>query len=98
VQEENCSINALATARAFRPDLILMDVMMPEMNGVEAAAKMEADVRLSGTPIVFLTALASPGGQGVRSDAAGHHFLAKSEDFQHLLMAIDSAVAGGPPC
>jgi DNA-binding response OmpR family regulator len=95
VREENESPSAIGAARAFGPDLILMDIMMPELNGVELAAKMEADKTLARTPIVFLTALTSPNGLGVSSDAAGHQFISKSLDFQHLLASIEAAASLG---
>jgi CheY-like chemotaxis protein len=40
---ENRAVNALKTARRIRPDLILLDVMMPEIDGGEVASRVEAD-------------------------------------------------------
>ena len=53
--EENAT-QALITARLFKPDIILLDVMMPLMNGDEVARGLKADEQLKGVPIVFLTA------------------------------------------
>ena len=49
---------ALETARSFRPDLILLDVMMPEMDGIAAFEALREDEGLAGTPVVFMTARA----------------------------------------
>ena len=57
--EENTGVNALAVARDFRPDLILLDVVMPKIDGGDVAAKIKADPDLQKTPIVFLTAIIS---------------------------------------
>lgn len=48
---------ALEIALAETPDLILLDVMMPEMNGYDACARLKADPRLADTPVIFITAL-----------------------------------------
>src|SRR5438046_3331655 len=48
---------ALETARSFKPDLVLVDLIMPQEDGPEVAAQLEADWVLNGVPIVFLTSL-----------------------------------------
>jgi len=49
---------ALQRAEAFRPQLVLLDVMMPEMSGPETLVKLRALEAMQGVPIVFLTAKA----------------------------------------
>src|SRR5918996_1630889 len=56
VREENFGARALEAAQAFRPDLVLLDVMMPDMDGGDVAASLKADPALRKTPVVFLTA------------------------------------------
>src|SRR5438067_11729134 len=56
VFEENDSTKALQTARNVRPDLIFLDLVMPDLDGAEIAAQIQADPELHGTPIIFLTA------------------------------------------
>ena len=48
----------LAHAAASRPDLILLDIMMPEMDGYEVCRRLKADDRLKNIPVVFITAMA----------------------------------------
>jgi len=47
----------IRTARDFRPDLILLDIVMPEIDGGEVAARSGMTPELCRTPIIFLTAL-----------------------------------------
>ena len=56
VRMENTATQALAAAREFRPDLIVLDFLMPGMDGGAVAAQVRADPQLQGTPILFLTA------------------------------------------
>ena len=90
VREENASANALLTARDFRPDLVLLDVIMPGADGGEIAARFKNDPVLSRIPIVFLTATVSPreaGKGGLMS--AGMKFLAKPVSLATLVGCIE---------
>jgi len=57
VRVENKGSAVLAAARAFKPHLILMDIVMPDLDGGQVAAQLQADPRMQDTPIVFLTAV-----------------------------------------
>jgi CheY-like chemotaxis protein len=57
VCEENDPRRALETARSFHPDLILLDLIMPQADGTEVAAQITSDWMLHSIPIVFVTAL-----------------------------------------
>jgi DNA-binding response OmpR family regulator len=89
VFEENDSTKARWTARNFRPDLIFLDVVMPDRDGGEIAAQIQVDPELHGTPIIFLTALVTKAeaDKGLRID--GHPSLAKPIDIQELMNAIE---------
>ena len=56
VREENYAHAALSAAEEFKPHLILLDLMMPGMDGGELAVCFEASPKLKAVPIVFLTA------------------------------------------
>jgi two-component system, OmpR family, response regulator len=59
VQVENNSVHAITAAKEFKPDLILMDVLMPGIGGGELASRLQAIPQFEKVPIVFLTAVAT---------------------------------------
>jgi two-component system alkaline phosphatase synthesis response regulator PhoP len=89
VLEENDANNAHQSARKFRPDLILLDVVMRETDGGEVAAQIEADSELRNTPIVFLTALVTRAEAKSGLNIQGHPFLAKPVSIPELINAIE---------
>jgi CheY-like chemotaxis protein len=52
--------SALAQAPNFKPDLVLLDVMMPGLSGPETLAALRGQVEMAGVPVVFMTAKAMP--------------------------------------
>jgi two-component system, OmpR family, response regulator len=90
VRAENQARHALRTAREFRPDLILLDVMMPEMDGGAVAAELQADPQLKTTPIVFLTAIVSKEEtKGHEAVIGGFSYLAKPVNLTELTRCIE---------
>jgi two-component system, OmpR family, response regulator len=89
VLEEHNGARAHLSARNFRPDLILLDVVMPERDGGEIAAQIQADPELHGTPIIFLTALVTREEARTGLHIDGHPFLAKPINIQELINAIE---------
>ena len=57
VKVENHSVNALSMTRDYQPELILLDIMMPEINGIEIAEHIQNDEALKNIKIVFFTAI-----------------------------------------
>ncbi|MCU9847772.1 diguanylate cyclase [Defluviimonas sp. WL0024] len=51
-----CGVEALKQARGMRPDLVLLDVELPDMNGIEVCRRLKADPATSGIPVVMVTA------------------------------------------
>jgi two-component system OmpR family response regulator len=90
---ENRATNALSAARAFRPDLILLDVMMPDLDGGEVAARLRADPLLRDTPVIFLTAIVSnEETDGHEMSSGGGTFLAKPVDIGELRKTVEEHV------
>jgi len=97
VLEENDATKAHLSARNFRPDLILLDVVMPETDGGEVAAQIEADPDLQRTPIIFLTALVTKAEASAGLRIQGHRFLAKPVNIPELITGIEENLAAGAP-
>ena len=87
---ENAGKRALDTARQFRPDLVLCDVVMPDIGGGDVAAQLREDPRLADVPLVFLTAIVSKEEADKRGGTiGGHPFLAKPVAMEDLLACIE---------
>lgn len=90
VMEINNPSLVIENARQFRPDLVLLDVMMPDMDGGDVAAAMEEDPQLADVPIIFLTGIVNKKEVGSSGSMRGKHtFLAKPIKFEDLLACID---------
>lgn len=82
---ENIATNALSAARKSKPDLILLDVMMPGMDGGDVAARLRDDPLFRNTPVVFLTAIVpNEETDGHEKLSGGETFLAKPVDIGEL--------------
>jgi CheY-like chemotaxis protein len=92
VWEENEPARAHQTAQRVKPDLILLDIAMPETDGGEVAARMESDPALHRTPIVFLTALVTKAEARSGLKIQGHPFLAKPISVPELVAAIEQSL------
>ena len=94
VKIENDGGRVLQTARAFRPDLIFLDVIMPDIDGGQVAANLRSDPTLRNTPIVFLTAVVSRNEVIAHGDyIGGQTFLAKPVTVADMLQTIEKFAA-----
>jgi two-component system OmpR family response regulator len=95
IMEVNDSQRALETARQFKPDLILLDVIMPGLDGGDLATQLKSDPTLKRVPIVFLTAIVSPkeAGHGSRM-LGGYPFLSKPIRAEDLIHCLEEQLAG----
>jgi len=89
VWEENEPARAHQTAQRVKPDLILLDIVMPETDGGEVAARIESDPTLHRTPVVFLTALVTKAEAKAGLHIQGHSFIAKPISIPDLIKGID---------
>lgn len=90
VLTETRGAQGLIVTRAFKPDLIFLDIVMPDMEGSEVARRIKDDKELKDIPIVFLTAAATK--EEVDSQAGiigGHPFIAKPIRIQELIDCIE---------
>jgi CheY-like chemotaxis protein len=89
VLEENDATKAHQSAQNFRPDVILLDIVMPKTDGGEVATQIEADPELQGTPIIFLTALVTEPETKTGLRIQGHRSLAKPIIIPELINGIE---------
>jgi CheY-like chemotaxis protein len=84
---------AVARARAEHPSLILMDVMMPEMDGLQATRELRRDPTMGGVPIIALTAL--EGAREKALDAGCDDYIAKPIDLPAFLKKLEGWISAG---
>jgi signal transduction histidine kinase/CheY-like chemotaxis protein/CHASE3 domain sensor protein len=87
-QEAIAALEAAAADNEKRIDLVLMDVMMPVMDGLTAARNIRADSRWAKLPIIMLTAKAMPDDQQNCLDAGANDYMAKPIDVDKLLSLV----------
>ncbi|TVQ19679.1 MAG: PAS domain S-box protein [Leptolyngbya sp. DLM2.Bin15] len=80
---------AIALIQAVQPDLIVMDVQMPVMDGLEAIQLIRQDHRFTHTPIIALTALAMAGDRDRCLEAGANDYLTKPVRLNHLTATIE---------
>ena len=80
--------SGVEAARSERPDLVLMDLGLPVLDGWEAARLLKADPSTSGIPIIALSAHAMPGDRGRALDAGCDDYDVKPVDWPQLLAKI----------
>ena len=84
---------AIERAREFKPDLILMDIQMPALDGLEATRRLRALPEFANLPIIALTALAMPGDKGRCLAAGANSYFAKPVGLKQLLDEIERQLA-----
>lgn len=91
---------AVAVARAFVPDLVIMDIQMPHISGLELIEQMKGDAELKATPIMAVTAYAARGDEERIRDAGAEGYVSKPISvvrFVEAVRALLEVSAGEPP-
>lgn len=86
-------VEAVRLARDARPDVVVLDVMMPGMTGFDACRQIRAMPSMQGTVVVMLTALDSPSARDEGIDCGADVYLTKPFSALDLLGAVSEAVA-----
>jgi len=89
VEYSNHATQALAAARAFQPDVVLLDVIMPDGSGAELATQFKADEHLKAAPIIFLTAAVPKHAAAREGTLAGYPCLAKPITLEALIACLE---------
>ena len=88
-------LGALFSAKRDLPDLILLDVMMPEMDGLSAVRKIRADPDLARIPVVVCSALCSASDRQAAAAAGADAYLVKPFTVEELTEALDPLLTSG---
>jgi CheY-like chemotaxis protein len=81
---------ALAAAQREPPDLVLLDVLMPGMDGYEVCTRLKADPALAAVPVVFLSALDEPGSRQRGFRCGGADFVTKPFEVEEVLTRVET--------
>lgn len=84
----NSGYEGLTMARKERPDLIISDIVMPEMDGYEMCRKLKDDETLKMIPLILLTQLTEPEEVIMGLESGADHYLTKPFDKEHLLNKV----------
>jgi putative two-component system response regulator len=90
VREMNDGTSALAACAEFRPDLIVLDILMPGMNGLDVCKQLKATPETRLTPVVLITGLTATEDRIRGINAGAEEFLSKPIDFNELLARTKS--------
>ena len=89
-------LQAIAQAQSDSPDLIIMDIQMSGMNGLEAIKRIRADPKQASTPIIALTALVIPGNKERCLAAGANDYLSKPINLKQLKLKIKNLLPCSP--
>ena len=92
VRTENKGLRGVDAAKEFKPDLILLDILMPDTEGSEVAAQLKNDAITSNIPVVFLTAVVKKDELQGGSVIGGHPFVAKPVSTNDLINCIENNI------
>ena len=84
---------ALEQVKKEKPDLVLLDVMMPDISGFEVAQQMKADPEMSEIPIIFLTALNSTADIVKGFQVGGNDFISKPFNKEELIIRVTHQIS-----
>jgi two-component system, cell cycle response regulator DivK len=80
---------ALELAKRYRPDVILMDIQLPDISGIEATRRIKGDVETSKIPITVVTAFAMPGDEANIRQSGCDAYLSKPFNVVEFLRLVD---------
>lgn len=88
---------AVERARAFAPDLVVMDIQMPHVSGLELIEQMKGDPELRRTPIMAVTAYAAKGDEERIREAGAEGYVSKPISVVRFVDAVRALLAAPPP-
>jgi DNA-binding response OmpR family regulator len=88
VKSENSSVNGIERAKALKPDLILLDIMMPFMDGYEVCKELKKSAETSKIPIIILTGKDARSDDGKSFKVGGDMYMKKPFSCERLLEIV----------
>jgi len=88
VKSENSSVIGIERAKTFLPDLVLLDIMMPFMDGYEACKELKKSEETSKIPVIFLTGKDARSDEGKSFKVGGDMFIKKPFSCERLLEIV----------
>ncbi|MGC4072417.1 MAG: response regulator transcription factor [Nibricoccus sp.] len=82
--------NSLGVARSFQPDLVILDVMMPDLNGIQICRLLRADPQLKNVPVIFLTAKAEEADRIQGLETGADDYISKPFSTKELVLRAQS--------
>ena len=95
VSTANDGVEGLEKARAERPDIVLLDIMMPRMDGLEVTKALKGDPETKDIPIILLSAKAQASDIQAGKDIGADDYLTKPFDPLELLERVNELLEGG---
>jgi len=93
VRTASSGTDALAQAQDFTPDLIILDMMMPEMSGFDVLTQMRNVPALKQTPVIFLTGVAEKDKIREAINAGVTYYIIKPFEFHDLISKVKLAIS-----
>jgi CheY-like chemotaxis protein len=87
-------VEGLERARSERPDIIVLDVMMPKLSGLDVAKALKSDPETSSIPVLLLSAKAQEADLRAGDQTGADGYLTKPFDPLHLLQRVEDLIAG----
>jgi CheY-like chemotaxis protein len=97
VLEAGNGVAGLASARLHRPDLILLDMMMPVMDGLQMLQELKADTGMAGIPVIMVTAKGQEADSKKALQAGAFAFIVKPWAHQEVETQVSRALAARQP-
>ncbi len=90
VESVNDATASLSKARSYQPDLVILDIMMPELSGIQICRILRKEAKLSKVPIIFLTAKAEAHDRIEGFESGADDYVAKPFSPKELVLRVES--------
>jgi two-component system phosphate regulon response regulator PhoB len=96
VEVVNDPLRSIGIARSFLPDLVILDVMMPGLSGLQVCRMLRSDPKLKKVPIIFLTAKVEESDRIQGFEAGGDDYICKPFSMKELMLRVQSVLRRAP--